>query len=439
MNEKSQERELTIWVIEPHEPLIFRDGRPFSTRPGVVAQSLPFPFPATTTGGVRTQAGLDDRGIFTYTSDDQLEALKKLKVRGPLLVQILSQDEIKDRKDKKGKKDQKNQEEALDWFVPAPADALLLKPDEKTSSEVKALLKCLLPVKITDALTDLACVGEGKKIELPLQLVGMQTWISGKPISKPPRYWKWDIFQQWLLQPEETEIAAWSDLGSMGPQQEQRVHVSMDGENHRGKDGALFATRGMEFVVFNDEDGLQHAHQLGLAMIVEKDAQPVPHEGFAAFGGERRIVRWRNYTSSQLACPSELLTKIVVNEMEIWSCRMILLTPAYFAQGFYPTELQNEQDGVQPTVKAIAIQRPDVISGWDFVKGKPKETRRLAPAGTVLFIELKGKQEAVRSWVERHWLQCISDEPQNRNDGFGLAVIGTWDGELQEMKLGEEE
>jgi len=433
MGETQQENDvLNVWVIEPHEPLIFRDGRPFNLKPGIIAQSLPFPFPSTTTGGVRTQAGLDTQGNFVYTSPEQLKTLKALKVRGPLLVQIAHHNEG----------DEQKKKDALEWFVSAPADALLLKPGDNASSKTKALLKRLVPIKTAvDELTDLTSVHEDKG-KPPLHLVGMQQYISGKPVEKPPRYWKWHMFQEWLLHPEEKKIDEWSDLGIVGLAQEERTHVGMDRENHKGKDGALFATRGMEFVAFNDEKGLQETHPLGLAMIVEQNAQLVPRENFATFGGERRIVRWHNYTSSTLTCPSELLEKIVVGEDKVWSCRMILLTPAYFNEGFYPTEIQKEQDGVKPTIKAIAIQRPEVISGWDLVKKAPKETRRLAPAGTVFFLELQGEQEAIRKWVRKYWLECISDkdnkgESQDCNDGFGLAVIGTWDGQLHEMKIGE--
>ncbi|MBA2391842.1 MAG: type III-B CRISPR module-associated protein Cmr3 [Ktedonobacteraceae bacterium] len=447
MDETSQKNDaLNVWVIEPHEPLIFRDGRPFNLKPGIIAQSLPFPFPSTTTGGVRSQAGLNEQGVFVYKSKDQLETLKQLKVRGPLLVQITHHDEG----------DGREKEDTLEWFVPAPADALLLKPGDDAlkpgddalkpgddaSSEIKALLKRLVPIKTTvNELTDLTSVHEDKG-KPPLHLVGMQQYISGKPVEKPPRYWKWHVFQEWLLNPEENKIKEWSDLGIVGLAQEERTHVGMDRENHKGKDGALFATRGMEFVAFNEDEGLQKAHPLGLAMILEKDAQPVPRENFATFGGERRIVRWRNYTSNTLSCPTELIEKIVVGEDKVWSCRMILLTPAYFKEGFYPTEIQKEQDGVKPIIKAIAIQRPEVISGWDLVSRVPKKTRRLAPAGTVFFLELQGEQEAIRNWVRKYWLQCISDnddnnEPQDCNDGFGLAVIGTWDGQLHEMKIGE--
>ncbi len=423
MSKKSQDDDLNIWVIEPHQPLIFRDGRPFNLKPGVIAQSLPFPFPSTTTGGVRTQAGLNQEGIFDHTSEKQLEALKNLKVRGPLLVQLHANEDDYE----------KQQEEPIDWFMPAPADALLLKPDKKSSSEAKALLKRLVPIEETpEILTDLTDICQEEKIEPSLQLVGMHPWISGKPIAGSPRYWKWHTFKEWLLHPEEKEIATWDELGIMGLQQEERVHVRMDGENHKGKDGALFATRGMEFVTRNDGEGLQAARILALAVIVDKGAQLAPQPGFSTLGGERRIVYWQNYTSRSISCPPELIEKIVVHEGS-WSCRMILLTPASFKGGFYPKKIQEPQDGVTPILKAIAIQRPEVISGWDFTKnekgrtGAPKKTRRLAPAGTVLYLELKGERDNIQRWVERYWLECISDEVQDCNDGFGLAVIGTWD------------
>ena len=53
---------MTRWIIEPLDPLIVRDGRPFDPTPGARARSVPFPYPSTTTGGIRTRAGKDDNG-----------------------------------------------------------------------------------------------------------------------------------------------------------------------------------------------------------------------------------------------------------------------------------------------------------------------------------------------------------------------------------------
>jgi CRISPR-associated protein Cmr3 len=132
-------------------------------------------------------------------------------------------------------------------------------------------------------------------------------------------------------------------------------------------------------------------------------------------------------------CPEAIRASIVKHN----ACRVVLLTPACFAQGWYPTSLLQQHNGVQPTLKAIAVQRAQVISGWDLAanhgKGAPKPTRRLAPAGTVLFLKLDGRNEAINQWIDDHWMACVSDAAQDRRDGFGLAVLGTWTGNLQVM------
>ncbi len=82
--------------------------------------------------------------------------------------------------------------------------------------------------------------------------------------------------------------------------------------------------------------------------------------------------------------------------------------------------------GIKIDIRAIAVQRPQVVSGWDLYRKKPKPSRRLAPAGTVLFLSLQGDDDAVSQWIGGTWMQCISDDEQDRRDGFGLAVLGTW-------------
>jgi CRISPR-associated protein Cmr3 len=50
----------------------------------------------------------------------------------------------------------------------------------------------------------------------------------------------------------------------------------------------------------------------------------------------------------------------------------------------------------------------------------------MAPAGSVYWLTLNGSKAAIRDWATRHWMQSISDSEQDRKDGFGLAVLGTW-------------
>ncbi len=120
---------------------------------------------------------------------------------------------------------------------------------------------------------------------------------------------------------------------------------------------------------------------------------------------------------------------------------MILLTPAFFTKGYQPTWLIEPRSGVKPELLAIAIQHPQVVSGWRLEPPPgPKPTRRLAPAGSVFFLSLRGEgdkaidNKAIEKWVKDVWMQCISDDVEAQNDGFGLAVLGSWSGQPESME-----
>lgn len=395
---------MTIWFIEPRDPLIVRDGRPFDASPGAQATSLAFPFPSTTTGGVRTRAGLVD-GIFDKS---KIDVVKTIKVRGPLLVQ-LTQDETDFDPDK--------------WLAPAPADALLFGEKEQVTCER------LVPLQpFAESQTDFDQNNTGN-----LALVGMEVTNLHKPAKEVPQYWYWDQFQKWLIKPSDfsnqRELDT-STLGHNGPKREYRTHVSIDPEKGVARDGDLFGTSGMEFTHTGTtkEKHIDEFRQLALAVVVEENLDI--KEGLTGFGGERRFVRWRKSASDLPQCPAKIEEAIVRDH----ACRVHLLTPACFKEGYRPTELEALRNGCKPTLKAIAIQRPQVVSGWDLATGKPKSTRRLAPAGSVFFLSLEGNDGAIKNWIKQIWMQCISDEETDRNDGFGLAVLGTWSGNLEQMQ-----
>lgn len=427
---------MEIWLIEPHDSLIVRDGKPFGPNPGARASTLPFPFPSTTTGGIRTRAGINKEGIFDTS---QISWVKTIKVRGPLLVQ-LSEDE--------------NSIPVNGWLVPAPADAVVFEieslSDKQYSNDREGLIKQIIPRKTRrfadGAETDL----DSQDKDAPM-LVGLLPGHEddlGKPYKYPPLYWYWNIFENWLLDPSRyIGTIELSRLGHRGPEREHRLHVSIDAERRAAKEGALFETSGLEFThAGKGQQRLSEAQRLALAIIVgeDKDTENMIHEGITSFAGERRIVSWRKSNSQLPACDPDLKKAIKRQK----ACRVFLLTPAYFKEGYRPTWLLEPKHGVQPKLEAIAIQRPQVVSGWDFEKRKPKPTRRLAPAGTVLFLTLEGTPDAIETWIDSIWMSCISDDEENkensdnpeqyRNDGFGLAVVGTWHSESEDIQEGQE-
>ncbi len=391
---------MKTWIIEPRDAFIARDGRPFST--GGRAKSLPFPFPSTTTGGTRTRTGLDTDGIFVAAIAD----VKKIEVRGPLLVQL---DDVTGA--------------IAEWFAPAPSDALLFEIEGK---DKQAMLRQLLPRELpTGATTDFLCDNN-------LQPVYLSVNEKSKPFGNAPRYWYWCEFEKWLLTPDtlanrEHQLSC---LGNYGPVFDSRTHVKVLHDSQTSEEGNLFQTSGLEFTHRVDEETCAADR---LALVIQTNATE-SLDGLSHLGGERRFVCWREGKAMcdvfNSNCPEAIQEAIIKSKC----CRIVLLTPAHFINGVMPTWLCDDTlYGFKAELKAIANSRYQVVSGWDFEKnasnpfGRPKPTRRLVPAGAVFWFDLlKGTDEQIKEWIEKIWMRCVSDEDQDRKDGFGLAVLGTW-------------
>lgn len=400
---------MTIWLIEPRDPLIVRDARPFGPNPGARAKSLSFPFPSTIAGGVRTNAGKDSKtGVFD-TSNENVKVVKGIGVRGPILFNA----------------DADNDEER--WLLPAPADALLLKPS--TGDEMAQLHQ----------LQPLACPA-GVQSDLPEGLlpVGLPQPEKSKPHKNAPQFWYWKHFSAWLVSPQEGEVSL-EELGLRQLSQDRRMHVAIKPETLTGDDGALFSTSGLEFTYIPHIAELPQLSQnkrLAVAVAVQDSTLETLEidAGLASLGGERRLMHWQRCEASLPQMPDGLLASIVATGY----CRVILLTPAYFEQGWRPTWLCEERKGVKVELKATAVDTPQVVSGWDFVAKGPKPTRRLAPAGSVYYLKLDGSPEAIAAWVEDIWFKNVSDLPEDRLAGFGLAAVGAWDGKPATLQIEKE-
>lgn len=395
---------MTIWLFEPRDPVIFRDGRPFNAAPGARAKSLAFPLPATTAGATRTRAGQDSNGRFIGNSKELLSQW----VRGPFLVEL----------DEAGN-------QICNWLFPAPADALLLKHDPY--DERRAGIVPLTPFHTP----------RGVETNLPdnLALVAPVQEVKQKPHPKAPAFWRWQTFQAWLTSPQGRDDVHLSDLGIAGPTRESRMHVSIDAKTQTAQDGALFQTSGLEFINVPARENvgpipLSTARTLGLA--IETDA--AVKEGLSFLGGERRVARWQTGPGQLPLCPPAVREAVCASK----HCRLILATPALFDQGLLPDTNRLLRFGVSVTVEAVTNSRYQTVSGWDYAENEPKATRRLAPAGSVYYLALDGDKEAIGQFIDQVWLQAISDDEQACRDGFGLALIGAWDGALEMLHSSRE-
>jgi len=387
---------MSVWLIEPLDPLIARDGRPAAVGR---FDTMEFPYPSMLAGAVRTRMG-SEGGAFTLPKSALGELREKVLVRGPLLAEVQPEGGI------------------TSWFAPAPHDAVLR--EENGVLRLRRLFP--RPLAAGEAMDSLP--GHGL---LPLRTAGID--IYGKPPKNIPSFWSWSRFERWLTEPQDEIGVTLADLGIGKLPVETRVHLAIKPDERVGMDGMLFQTAGLRFLQ-KDESPLGMrwfalSVQVGEARVAGRDL--ALERQIAPLGGERRLARWSPASAEWPQMPNEIRKNIV----DTRRARLLLLTPAIFENGFLPG--WNGQSwplggGVEAIVRAAAVPRPAIISGWNLETGQAKHTRRLAAAGSVYFLELRGgTDEAIGDWCDAAWLGCVSDNEQDRRDGFGMAVLGTWE------------
>ncbi len=402
-----------MWLIEPHDSLIVRDGRPFGVGAGNRAESLQFPFPSTIVGAIRTRIGFaklnGNRNGFSKELAETLQ--QKVSICGPLLAEIKNDD--------------------VNFLVPASSDCLIFE----SRNEDKLLTVPLKPLeKETGFFNDLNDeISSESAIEARnLHLCGLETFRQEKQAKTIPYFWRWKFFEEWLTESASKE-RTFSEIGIEALKKDRRLHTAIDYKTKAADEGKLFETLGLEFISKDSNSSSRDSSYVRYA-IDYGDFDTDFNEGIAPLGGERRLAFWKKIEKPFPACPNEIKKKILREK----HCRLVLLTPAIFEQGFLPADLVSdvsENSNLTVEVKAVAVNRYQVISGWDFRRNKPKATRRLCPAGAVFFLKLNGDDASVANWIEKRWFSCVSESEQDRKDGFGLAALGTWNGKF--LKISE--
>lgn len=369
------------FIFEPRDPLVFRDGRPAGS--GTDMKSVGFPWPSSISGCLRTRLGVLMGGDFT---DLLVANLLQLGVRGPLLADLDKQE----------------------LLLRAPADALWTEPEMEPRVAEALELRRLQPAPWPAS----ARQGIGRERNQDLELLGAfgGPLPRGKPAAGVPAFWRWSKLESWLRAPPSVvqQVADVAAYGQGPLERDQRTHVAIEPERQSALDGALFRTEALVFGNSKTRFGLSVACDVpqALATAASKAA------GIVMLGGEQRLTRlaeggpkWPTVPNLSVG-PGRLL-------------RLVLLTPAVFEQGSLPGAFALGGG----RLVAARVDRPEVISGWDVKARGPKPVRRAAPAGSVFWVRLDEDVDAA-AWISERWFKCISDDEQDRRDGFGLCAVG---------------
>jgi CRISPR-associated protein Cmr3 len=99
--------------------------------------------------------------------------------------------------------------------------------------------------------------------------------------------------------------------------------------------------------------------------------------------------------------------------------KIVLLTPAYFSDGWQPERGDWSEWVNGGKLVSVAVGKPHLISGWDVANNQPKPLRHYVPAGSVFFFE-------DAEVTNKPFTETPRDSLDHGAMGFGAFAVGSW-------------
>ncbi|MFA5631693.1 MAG: type III-B CRISPR module-associated Cmr3 family protein [Porticoccaceae bacterium] len=393
--------------IEPLDVLFLRGNKLFGD-PGSYGESLIPPWPSVAAGAIRSRMLVDrriDLAAFAagqITHDAELGTPKEpgsFTLSGFYLA----------RKSDAGK---------AEVLLPPPADLVISKTDDG-KLEVCRLSPQTINLPSSFPLPMLPVLAQGAKRSKPesgywLTQAGWAVYVKGET-------------------PSTEQLVHASQLWSF----DARVGIGMNGVTRSVEEGKLFSTQAL--VMHKKGSRIGTDKQTGEPIITNYDvgflaavtgAQP-PADGLLRFGGDGRAA---SIETIDIALPEPDYQAIA----NAGRCRLVLTSPGLFVEGWkLPSRdgaSQKNSDGhitlpggITAKLVSAAIPRAETLSGWDLANWQPKPAQRVAPAGSVYWLEeLEATPDALRNLVNSGLWGESCENDARRAEGFNRCIIGAW-------------
>lgn len=375
---------MTQWhFIEPLDVLILRGNRLFGA-PGSYAESLMPPWPSVAAGALRSWLLAHEGADFEAYAGGRVPhpSLGTPQEPGSFTLAAFHL--------------ARRQGNIVEALYPPPADLAI----EDTAEGLRATL--LKPVDPAPGLLSSAA--------LPC-LPALAQDERGKPAGG---YWLtaqgWERYLRAEPVPAEDLLPAPSlythDL---------RVGVALDAATRSVRQGALFSTASV-------------ALKSGVGFLACAAGAQLPACGMLRLGGDGRAAAVQA-VSAPIAPEPDYEAIATAGR-----CRLVLTAPGVFDGGWMPAGARREGDalrfelhGVRGLITCAAVPRAGVVSGWDLARCLPKPAQRVAPTGSVYWLEeLEASADALRKLSGSGlWQDPLENDPR-RAEGFNRIAVAAW-------------
>lgn len=374
--------------IEPLDVLFLRGNKLFGD-PGSYGESLVPPWPSVAAGALRSRLLADERV--------DLAAFARGEVDHPSLGTPAAPGSFAVTAFHLARRFANGRVEPL---IAPPADLVV------SESESKVGVRCLQPTVLVTGLQASA--------SLPMLPVLAEVQ-RGKPASG---YWLTQSGWEKYLQggtPAAGDLIKANQLWAI----DHRVGVGLDAQTRRAADGKLFSVQAVSMV--------QHQHAAAgfdVGFMAAVTGAALPKDGNVRLGGDGR-------GAALHVCDASLPLADYTAISAARRCRIVLTTPGIFANGWRLPGADAAGHfalgGVRGKLVCAAVPRSETISGWDLARHQPKPAQRVAPAGSVYWLEeidatpeALGKLVAAGLWAE----PC--EDASRRAEGFNRFAFAAY-------------
>jgi CRISPR-associated protein Cmr3 len=198
---------------------------------------------------------------------------------------------------------------------------------------------------------------------------------------------------------------------------DHRLGIAMDPCSRTAEEGRIYTT---ETVALKKE--------VGFLAGVDGAAGCLPKGGLLRFGGDGRGAVVSHCRPDFPETPWQR----IADEKRF---RVVLLSPGLFPDGWRLPGLRDENgtyvwrgDTFTARLVAASVNRVEVVSGWDLARHAPKPAMRVAPSGSVYWLDgLEGEVAGLQRLVQNGlWPLLEKPDLARRSEGFNNILIAAW-------------
>ncbi|MDP2286258.1 MAG: type III-B CRISPR module-associated protein Cmr3 [Pseudohongiella sp.] len=364
--------------IEPLDVLFLRGNKLFGD-PGSYGESLIPPWPSVAAGAIRSRMLADDGvDLSAFAAGNSPHATLGTPAQpGSFMLQGFSM--------------ARNVSGQVEVLMAPPSD-LVISKDDQDKLQVSRLVPQLIDLPSSFALPMLPVLAQSERKKAVsgfwLTQAGWQAYLSGQ-------------------NPTAAQLIPSFDLWGMDP----RIGIGMNESTGSVEDGKLFSAQAV--VLKRD---------VGFLAAVTGAAPPV--DGLLRLGGDGRAA---SIIEIKVHMPEPDYVAIATSKR----CCVVLTSPGLFPDGWKLTGIDTDNrfnlGGISARLVSACVPRAETISGWDLARREPKPAQRVAPTGSVYWLDdLKATPEQLRKLAENGLWPEPCEDASRRAEGFNRCAIGVW-------------